>query len=152
MQKLRKDLKTMVFQGNTSCRNMILRESSPIDSFHMESVTGSHDGLESVSFVNPLQMLFNQMRLDNLGEQSLRMWLEGQPEDSAISSLMKQCSPEDIMCTLKSRYLQQPCEIRAWAEYMSHNMEKFNAEVKSVLDAQKKESQHTEPVTNPNTE
>lgn len=128
--------KVMEFSSAVSQKNMVLREPSPIDSFHNEITIGEDDGEESVTFCNPIVMLFNQMRLDNIGEQSLRQWLEGQPEDSALKEILSKCNPEDVMATIKSRYLQSPSEIRAWAEYTAHNMEKFNNELKSALEAQ----------------
>lgn len=128
--------KEMEFNASVSQKNMVLREPSPVDSFHNETTIGEDDGLESVTFCNPIVMLFNQMRLDNIGEQSLRQWLEGQPEDSALKEILSKCSPEDVIATIKSRYLQSPSEIRAWAEYTAHNMDKFNDELKSAMEAQ----------------
>lgn len=129
-------IKEMEYKCTPSYKNMALREQSPIDSFHQEEVIGSYDGEPSVSFVNPIQMLFNQIRLDNIGEQSLKQWLEGQPQDSAVAELLKKCDVDDIMDTIKSRYLQHPCEIRAWAEYCAHNMERFNSSVKDAIEQQ----------------
>lgn len=140
MRKIREDYTPMVYQNHISQKNMVLREQSPVDPFHVESCIGSYDGEESQSFCNPIQMLFNQIRLDNIGEQSLKQWLEGQPEDSAIKELLSKCSPDDIMATIKSRYLQQPSEIRAWAEYTSHNMDKFNSELAAALEAKTDET------------
>ena len=58
---------------------------------------------------------------------------------SALDELRKQCSDADLLSTLKSRHLQSPAELLAWSRYMSSNLDKFNNEVKAVLEAQQQQ-------------
>lgn len=110
-----------------------LYQPSPVDEFYTESVIPV-DGSECVFHVDPLIMLFNQQRIDNLGSLTAKQFLDSlQQKESSLSELRKKCSDEDLMAMMKSRYLQTPSEIMSYCRYIESNVDAFNSEVQKIV-------------------
>lgn len=109
-------------------------EKSLVDSFYTE-VHDSKDGKKSVSFHDPIRMLFNQERLDQLGPAAVQRWLETlqQAKSSPINELRKHCDDNMLMELIKSRHVQSMSELQAYAEYHSQNMNEFKSEVQKLI-------------------
>lgn len=121
----------------TAFAQVVYRDESPVDSFYTEKTKASDDALESVSHVDPIILLFNQQRLDSLGDMGITAFLDSlQQRTDAVAELRKKCSDEELAKMIKSRYLQTPSEITAWCRYMDSNVEAFNQEMKQVLEEQ----------------
>lgn len=124
----------------------ILRESSPVDEFYREPTKSAHDDIESVSYVDPIIILFNQDRLQSLGDMGVKAFLDSlQQRESSLAELRKKVSDDDLCAMMKSRYLQTPSEVTSWCRYIEGNVDAFNKEVQALLDAQKQQ-QTTEPI------
>lgn len=122
--------------GTCDLRHTALRETSVVDEFYSEKMMND-DGTESVSFSDPIYILFNQQRLNSLGSTAAQSFLDSlQPKSDALAELRKKCSDEDLMQMVKSRHLQSPAEILAWCRYMEQNVDAFNKEVQSLVEAQ----------------
>ena len=120
----------------------ILRQVSVVDEFYHENHKPAYDNLESVSYVDPIIMLFNQERIDNLGSMAAKELLDSLANKSdSITELRKKCSDEDLLSMIKSRYLQTPSEIMAYCRYIEGNVDSFNAEVKALLEQQQQSQQ-----------
>lgn len=118
-------------------RHTILREPSVVDEFYQEKVFPSDDGTEAICIVDPIHVLLNQQRLDNLGATAVKSFLDSlAPKSNDLSELRSKCSDDDLMTMVKSRHLQSPAEILSWCRYMNQNFEKFNAEVKALAEQQ----------------
>lgn len=146
------DCADMVQYSNTfSISQVVYRDSSPVDEFYKESTKAPDDDIESYSYVDPIIMLFNQERLQSLGEMGVKAFLDSlQQSESSLSELRKKCSDEDLAKMLKSRYLQTPSEITAWCRYMDSNVDAFNQEMQQLLAEQKQSAGSTdvEPTKN----
>lgn len=113
-----------------------LRESSVVDEFHRDPVC-NENGEESVSFSDPIYILFNQQRLNRLGSSAAQSFFDSlQSKSDDLAELRKKCSDDDLMQMVKSRHLQSPAEILAWCRYMEQNVDEFNKEVKALVEAQ----------------
>ena len=124
----------------------ILRQKSVVDEFYHENHKPAYDKLESVSYVDPIIMLFNQERIDNLGSMAAKELLDSLANKSdSIVELRKKCSDEDLLSMIKSRYLQTPSEIMAYCRFIEGNVDSFNSEVKQLLEQQKQQTQIVEP-------
>lgn len=124
------------YNTHYTIKHSIIREPSIVDEFYKEHAEPSDDKNPSVSMVDPLYILFNQERLDNLGQMGAKAFIDGlQKRSSSLEELRKQCSDDDLMCMIKSRHLQSPAEIVAWCRYMQSNIDTFNSEVKKIVDA-----------------
>lgn len=121
-------------------RQVILREPSVVDEFFREKSISSDDSCECVGIVDPIIMLFNQERLNQLGAMGAKQFLDSlSPRSNPLKELRKKCSDDDLMCMIKSKHLQSPAEILAWCRYMDSNVDTFNNEVQEILK-QKEES------------
>lgn len=119
--------------------NCVYRESTPVDYFYKQNGVSSDDGKDCVAVVDPLYMLLNQKRINNMasiiGEENAKQWFDAMAEHSsndALAELRKQCSDTDLLSLLKPRNIQHPSEIDSWAKYMSSNMSYFKSEVERV--------------------
>lgn len=113
-------------------------ESSPIDEFYFDEVLDVATSTKTLRHVNPLHLLLNQKRLDSLGTMGLDAWLQQfRVADSPLSELRKKCSDDDLCKYIKSRHLQSPAELQAWARSLDAESEHLQAEIKEVIEAEK---------------
>ena len=128
--------KNIKFDSTCDLRHTVLREASVVDEFYKESITNA-DGSKSVSFLDPIYILFNQQRLNSLGTTAAQSFLDSlQPQSDSLAELRKKCSDDDLMKMVKSRHLQSPSEILAWCRYMESNVDKFNVELQELVRQQ----------------
>lgn len=116
-----------------------VRKPSLCDSFYSEEhecVAVTTLSRNSVSFQDPIYMLFNQERLAKLGFESVQKWLEQfkQTNNSELQQMLSKCSDEDIMAMVKPKNLQSPSELHTWLRYMNEKHEVFNSEMKLILE------------------
>lgn len=148
-------MKDISFNSNTGIRHSILRTASVVDEFYFEECTPSDDSMNSVSVCDPIVILFNQQRLDNLGVTAAKSFLDSlAPKSNSLSELRSKCSDEDLMSMVKSRHLQSPAEILSWCRYMQNNIDKFNSEVQKLVEARQAEesAKATQPTETPQSE
>lgn len=144
--------KNMVFDHSCGNPVAIHRTSSVVDEFYFERVF-CEDGSECVACVDPIVVLFNQERLVGLGETGAKAFLDSfQQRTDSLAELRKNCSDEDLISMMKSRYLQTPSEIVAWCRYMESNIDKFNSEVQSMIQANQEELDKSTVVEPPKSE
>lgn len=131
--------KENVLKWNLSdCSRVVLREPSLVDQFYTEKTVCPDDGKESVCFNDPLIMLFNQERLSKLGPNAVNMWLESlsSAKGSPMSELRSKLSDDDLITLVKSRHIQNPSELQAYAQWCNENMDEFNAQLQQALQEQ----------------
>lgn len=90
------------------------------------------DGEQQAGYMSDdIYLLFNQQRLaKSLGTDTVNAWLESlQPRSDALASLRAKCSDDELLSLVKSRYIQSPCELLAWSEYLNNNMSDLLAKV-----------------------
>lgn len=104
-----------------------LRQKSECDCFYHVEMISPDDNRKCVAVVDPILMLFNQDRLNRLGDDTVKAWLKSMEEssNSSLAKIRSQCSDEDLITMVKSRHLQQPSELSAWVDYMSSHIDKF---------------------------
>lgn len=134
------------FTPCTKCgiSHSVLREPSVVDEFYFETHKAADDNIESVSVVDPIIMLFNQQRLESMGSTAAKAFLDSlAPKSDSLGELRKNCSDEQLVSMIKSKYLQSPAEILSWCRYMEQNITEFNSEVQKLVEAQKQKSVET---------
>lgn len=109
-------------------------ERSVVDTFYVEKHT-EKDKQESVSFHDPIRMLFNQERLNQLGAAAVQRWFDTlkQAKSSAINKLRENCSDDMLMELIKSRHIQSMSELQAYAEYHKNNLDEFKSSVQKLI-------------------
>lgn len=130
------------FNEKLGVRHTIVREPSVVDEFYLEKVAPSDDDKEAVCIVDPIHILFNQQRLDNIGVTAAKSFLDSlAPKSDSLAELRSRCSDDDLLSMIKSRHLQSPAEILYWCRYMQQNLKDFDSEVAKLLAQQQAEQQ-----------
>lgn len=98
-------------KGNPFFKESKCPVSSPVENLRrVENVDGS------ISMISDVTLLMDQQRLSNLlTPEQLRSYLDATAEIHS-SPYSTQLSDDDLLQTLKSRYIQTPSELRMWAE------------------------------------
>lgn len=135
---------------NLACvKNIVCAEKSLVHEFQFEERVSQQDGNSMFQACDPIYLLFNQQRLNSIGAGAVQLWLQemSSAASSPLAELRKQCSDDDLLTMVKSRHLQSPSEILAWAQYMTANMSKFESEVAKLVAAkQAEDSQSQTPI------
>lgn len=133
----------------SDCSCVILRQESLVDNFYYQENECTVTGGKTVCFTDPLIMLFNQERLSQMGGAAVKMWLDSlsHSTSSPMSELRSKLSDDDLMALVKSRHIQNPSELQAYAEWCNENI----AELQTIVDKAKAEteSKPVEPTVNP---
>jgi hypothetical protein len=137
--------------------NAVYRESEPTDMFYRRPMVSTDDGRKCTLLTNPLYMLLNQKRIEELadiGIDNARKWFQTMVENKSVSSELSEAvqnlSNAEIMTMIRSRHIQTPSEINSWCRYMHDNMDEFHSTLKAAHDEilkqqeSEKESQTTE--------
>lgn len=133
---------------NFDLKNVILRQKEIVDNFCREEID-TPNGNKVTRIVDPVQVLLDQDRLNSiLGNTASKNFIDSfrNQKVDPFAELRKQCSDDDLKVMIKSRHLQAPAEILAWAKYMQNNVELFNSEVQKILASKqvKEEVEQTE--------
>lgn len=148
--------KNISFNEELGLKHAILREPSVVDEFYFEKCEPCDDNKESYSVCDPIIILFNQERLNNMGATAVKTFLDSLvPQSNPLAELRQKCSDEDLMSMMKSRHLQSPAEILAWCRYMNDNVNEFNSEVAKLVaeqEAKQKEAAAATSTTEVKTE
>lgn len=122
-------------------KNIVFRQKQIIDEFCYECIVDA-DGKKVYRVVDPVHMLLNQERLEStLGNTAAKNFVDSfrNQKTDPFAELRAQCSDDDLMFMIKSRHLQAPAEILAWAHYMKQNMESFTSEVQKLVSAKQQQ-------------
>lgn len=132
---------------NFDLKNVVLRQKEIIDEFCREEIKDV-DGNTVTRIVDPVQVLLNQERLENIvGNTAAQTFINSfrNQANDPFAELKAQCSDADLCTMIKSRHLQSPAEILSWTQHMKNNMEYFTSEVQKLVQARMPK----EPVPSP---
>lgn len=148
---LRKDNKIGFQFENLSFKNVVVREASTMDMFYTEESVSADDNEKCIAFTDPIRMLFNQQRLNSIGTSAVNQWLDSLKnfKKDPLAEIRAKCSDDDLKAMIKSRNIQQPSEIMAWAQYCQENVDMFNKELQKVIEEQKKLNPEVTPTPTP---
>lgn len=104
-----------------------------VDPLCVDKHLDSEGKVRSISFTSDVSLLFNQQRLESsLGADGVKKFFDSLSSRSpALSALRSKCSDKDLLAMCKSRYLQAPCEVLAWSEYLNANYESLLHDIRS---------------------
>lgn len=88
--------------------------------------------------VDPIHMLFNEKRLQNIGQSAIDMLvaeIKGNMSKTnlAFRNAISGLSDSQICQLVKSRYIQSPCEIKAYFNQISEDVVGFKKRVADIL-------------------
>lgn len=114
-----------------SClNNTVVPTIRPIDNLiRRENADGSY------RVVSDVTLLFNEDRLLNdLGEDNLRNLVRSMQTNPASPYVDLGLTDEQLMETVKSRYLQSPSEVRAWLEQLVDKAEIVRSDYETLVE------------------
>ena len=114
-----------------SClKNTVVPTIRPIDNLiRRENADGSY------RVVSDVTLLFNEDRLLNdLGEDNLRNLVRSMQTNPASPYVDLGLSDEQLMETVKSRYLQSPSEVRGWLEQLVDKAEIVRSDYEALVE------------------
>ena len=133
--------------------NVVVRAATPVDEFHFDEIHPAHC-TKAMVVSNPLFVLFNQERLQQLGQFPLQEWIDAMNnvKSDPLKELRSKISDEDLISLMKSRYCQKPSELAQWSSYLASKIDDVTAEVQQYIQAQQSgESGVTENEDEPQT-
>lgn len=117
--------------NSTSCiPNTVVPFIRPIDTLiRRENEDGSY------RIVSDVTLLFNEDRIINdLGEDNLRNLVRSMQTNPASPYVDSGLTDEQMMETVKSRYLQSPSEVRAWLETLVDKADVVRSDYESIVE------------------
>lgn len=97
---------------------------------------------------NDVYLLFNQERLNSLGLDSLRHFLDSlSPKIDNLAQLRQNVSDAQLLQFVKSRRLQEPSEIRVWMEYLANEYGKQTETIQNVVKSLETKPESSEPTS-----
>lgn len=110
--------------------NTVVPSIRPIDNLiRRENADGSY------RVVSDVTLLFNEDRLLNdLGEDNLRNLVRSMQTNPASPYVDLGLSDEQLMETVKSRYLQSPSEVRGWLEQLVDKAEIVRSDYETLVE------------------
>lgn len=95
-----------------------------------EETTSSNDDVSTVRVCNDISLLFNQQRLQALGKEGIKQFLDQlTPKSPALADLRKKISDADLLKVCKSRYIQSPSELLAWSSYLDSSLTNLKQDI-----------------------
>lgn len=105
-------------------------EIRPIDTLIRRT---NEDG--SIRIVSDVTLLFNEDRIINdLGEDNFRNLVRSMQDNPASPYRDSGLTDDQIIDTIKSRYLQTPSEVRAWLEELVDKAEIVKSDYESLVE------------------
>lgn len=110
--------------------NTIVPSIRPIDTLlRRENEDGSY------RIVADVTLLFNEDRIINdLGEDNLRNLVRSMQTNPSSPYIDSSLTDEQMMETIKSRYLQSPSEVRAWLETLVDKADVVRSDYESLVE------------------
>lgn len=121
---------------------MEVRQPSLVDEYYHQESVCPETGEKVIGYHHPLYMIFNQERLDRLGDGAVQMWLKSLENagNSAYNKVKDKLSDDDMLKLVKSRHIQSPSELETWLSYLNERADVFNKEVARIV-AEEKQAQ-----------
>lgn len=118
------------FNSSSCIKNTIVPTIRPIDNLiRRENADGSY------RVVSDVTLLFNEDRLLNdLGEDNLRNLVRSMQTNPSSPYVDLGLSDEQLMETVKSRYLQSPSEVRGWLEQLVDKAEIVRSDYETLVE------------------
>ena len=106
------------FISNPASESRVCVEYSPVNELLVDS-TVDVDGVTSYCVKNDVYLIFNQRRLDKLGVDTARKYLDNVSRNlSTPLKQMPKMSDEQLFSYIKSRNIQSPSELLSWSKYL----------------------------------
>lgn len=107
--------------------------SQPVYADLLLDVATNADGKPTnIRVTSDVMLLFNQERLDRLGQHNVKEFLEAlSPKSDALRELRSKVSDDDLVSMCKSKYIQSASELLSWSTYLNNHYEEILSDISS---------------------
>lgn len=114
--------------------------------FHEEIPYLDEDGSEQVAHLirDDIYLLFNQRRLaKTLGLDTFNAYVDSLEASSndPLRQLRSKCTDDQLMSMIKSRHIQNLCEMQAWSEYLNSKADELVGDAKKLFEEQQQQDE-----------
>lgn len=123
--------------------NVVFRKEAIYENMICSDVEQS-DGSVIHYIDNDLILLFNQERLESLGQTAMIEYLNSiTPQSDGLSELRKNCSDVELLSLIKSRHIQSRADLLQWSKYLDHELDNTTAELKRIRETESNKIEFT---------
>jgi hypothetical protein len=131
--------------------NIALKTTSVVTLRPVDTLVCRENADGSVRYVSDVSLLFNEDRIINdIGEDNFRALVRSMQEIPSSPYYDSGLTDEQLIETVKSRYIQSPSEVRAWVEQMVDQSEIVRTEYEQLVA--EVEASEQSPVESPEVE
>ena len=114
--------------------NIALKTTSVVTLRPVDTLVCRENADGSVRYVSDVSLLFNEDRIINdIGEDNFRSLIRSMQEMPSSPYYDAGLTDEQLIETVKSRYIQSPSEIRAWVEKMVDESQYVRTEYEQLV-------------------
>lgn len=115
-------------------------QPSPLDDFMFQPHDVDIKGNTSVSLCRDIALVLDQKKAASYGLDAALNEMLSRVRQAPLSDSYSGLSDDDLISVIKSRYIQAPCELLQWSEWLENNLssieqaaiEKVNSDGESV--------------------
>ena len=123
-------------------------EQSPVNEFVIQE--NEVNGVKSIRCSSDIYMLFNQQRLDRMSKERLVAHFEKlSVNEPKMRELRSKLSDDQLCSFVKSRFIQSPSELMAWAQYLMSSQDEMIAAAAAEQQTEQPAKYEVDPTQEP---
>ena len=135
-----RDIRKFKFNSDFDDSRSFYYQPSAVSEFRIKPLPNG-----GVKYESDISLLLNQQRmLETLGLDTFKQWLSYFRASSEQTNVdTSKFTDEQLMYFIKSRYIQAPCELKAWSDYLNscadEVISEYNSEIEKLRQSQEEE-------------
>lgn len=114
--------------------NIALKTTSVVTLRPIDTLVCRENADGSIRYVSDVSLLFNEDRIINdIGEDNFRALIRSMQDIPSSPYYDANLTDDQLIETVKSRYIQSPSEVRAWVEQMVDQSEIVRTEYEQLI-------------------
>ena len=114
--------------------NIALKTTSVVTLRPVDTLVCRENADGSVRYVSDVSLLFNEDRIINdIGEDNFRNLIRSMQDNPSSPYYDANLTDDQLIETVKSRYIQSPSEVRAWVEKMVDESQYVRSEYEQLV-------------------
>lgn len=114
--------------------NIALKTTSVVTLRPIDTLVCRENADGSIRYVSDVSLLFNEDRIINdIGEDNFRALIRSMQDNPSSPYYDVNLTDEQLIDTVKSRYIQSPSEVRAWVENLVDESQYVRTEYEQLV-------------------
>lgn len=146
--KTQLDKRSRGFLGMTDLRVSTFYSASPLMQF-MATYNGESSTGSSFALTRDIGLLLDNKRITDYSLQAVLQSIVDGARSSVVSDQFSGLSDDELISVVKSRFIQSPCELLEWSEWLEENLTALSDAAKQVKNRPDKVENPTDKLENP---